>query len=262
MIGTGQSNIVELNVGGTPFTCLVTDLCKQPNSLLSQMFSQLAPPLERDSKGRIFLNFDAKAFRFILHFLRTDEFVLPDSFASRQIFFKTLRDLSIKSLLSDSIILNSHHISLLIPILPLDKSRLLYRASRDGWGTTDFHRYCDGIENTLVLVKVGSYVFGGFAPASWNKPREHVDADSQSFLFSLSNPSGSFLGVKLLNDASFGGGHDLHISHNANQNQASHTRLGSSYSYPSFAYGSIEVKTFFCGIENFQPTEVEVFALT
>jgi hypothetical protein len=34
--------------------------------------------------------------------------------------------------------------------------KLLYRASRDGWQTTDFHRLCDNKGPTVVIVKASN----------------------------------------------------------------------------------------------------------
>jgi hypothetical protein len=47
--------------------------------------------------------------------------------------------------------------------------RLLYRATRDGFGAKDFHRKCDHFENTLVVIKsTAGNVFGGFTSKPWN----------------------------------------------------------------------------------------------
>ena len=48
--------------------------------------------------------------------------------------------------------------------------KLCYRASRDGWGGKDFHRMCDDVGSTLILVKCGTNIFGGFTDQSW-KPK-------------------------------------------------------------------------------------------
>ena len=56
----------------------------------------------------------------------------------------------------------------------------------------------------------------------------------------------------------FGGGHDIHITDNANQNTVSYTTFGYSYSPPS---GVTDVLTILAGTYNFSPDEVEVFYL-
>lgn len=56
---------------------------------------------------------------------------------------------------------------------------------------------------------------------------------------------------------SFGGGHDLHISGNANSNISSHSVLGFSYEGPP----SGQQSTFFAGAQSFSVTDYEVFGL-
>jgi hypothetical protein len=43
-----------------------------------------------------------------------------------------------------------------------DKFTMLYRGTRDGFGSNDFHSKCDGHANTLRILKVKYNVFGGF----------------------------------------------------------------------------------------------------
>ena len=46
---------------------------------------------------------------------------------------------------------------------------LCYRASSHGWAAGIFHRRCDGKRNTVSIIKVGQYVFGGYTDISWGK---------------------------------------------------------------------------------------------
>eukprot|EP00568_Trieres_chinensis_P014470 CAMPEP_0183327114 /NCGR_PEP_ID=MMETSP0160_2-20130417/83594_1 /TAXON_ID=2839 ORGANISM="Odontella Sinensis, Strain Grunow 1884" /NCGR_SAMPLE_ID=MMETSP0160_2 /ASSEMBLY_ACC=CAM_ASM_000250 /LENGTH=520 /DNA_ID=CAMNT_0025495227 /DNA_START=291 /DNA_END=1849 /DNA_ORIENTATION=- len=49
------------------------------------------------------------------------------------------------------------------------RSKLLYRASHDGWGSNIFHEKCDNRGATLTVVQsTGGYVFGGYADESWS----------------------------------------------------------------------------------------------
>lgn len=151
----------------------------------------------------------------------------------------------------------------------------LYKASVDGWGANVFHQKCDNRANTVTLVRVGDYIFGGYTPLAWNQSGSYT-YDGESFLFSLSNPTNKYCGVRFPNTGTqgknsiygssgygptFGGGHDLHIANNANSNTSSYTRLGHGFSHPSFASGTTEVQNFFCGSSNFMPSEVEVLQL-
>ena len=49
---------------------------------------------------------------------------------------------------------------------------LLYRGSRDGWLSSDFHKHCDNKGPTVTLIKVvttgGKYIFGGYTDQSWD----------------------------------------------------------------------------------------------
>ena len=44
---------------------------------------------------------------------------------------------------------------------------LAYRASEDGWRSSDFHFQCDYKGPTVTIIRVGSYIFGGYADSSW-----------------------------------------------------------------------------------------------
>jgi hypothetical protein len=44
---------------------------------------------------------------------------------------------------------------------------LCYRASLHGWSTQDFHSRCDDIAGTVVLIKVGNWIFGGYTDQTW-----------------------------------------------------------------------------------------------
>ena len=59
---------------------------------------------------------------------------------------------------------------------------------------------------------------------------------------------------------SFGYGHDLVISHNANTNQRSYSNLGNTYQPPpGYQPGTPQTKALLAGSEKFKPSEIEVF---
>ena len=63
----------------------------------------------------------------------------------------------------------------------------LYQATIDGDGALSFHSRCDGIPNTLILIKsAGNRRFGGFTSQSWysNDNYTYVN-DPNAFLFSI-----------------------------------------------------------------------------
>jgi len=64
---------------------------------------------------------------------------------------------------------------------------LKYRASRDGFKATGFHTKCDGIGNTLTVIKAKSgNIFGGFTEQKWHSDGGFV-TDPKAFIFSLVN---------------------------------------------------------------------------
>ncbi|XP_046861427.1 uncharacterized protein LOC124454695 [Xenia sp. Carnegie-2017] len=147
-----------------------------------------------------------------------------------------------------------------------------YQATINGWEATTFHSLCDNKGPTLVIVKVGTFVFGGFASESWKGDDRYIRAN-RSFIFSLKNnyglPPFKSEVVKpqyAIYDYSaygptFGGGHDLYISDNANSNYYSHSRwFGHSYKLPNgYTYQSITTQNLLAGTSHFTPDEVEVF---
>ena len=75
-------------------------------------------------------------------------------------------------------------------MIPFNDSRLLYRATRDGFSASAFHQNCDGFMNTISIIKTDSnFVLGGFASVVWNYTYNSElmgwKTDNHSFLFSL-----------------------------------------------------------------------------
>ena len=69
---------------------------------------------------------------------------------------------------SSLIVKNETHQSALQSWLPPNATcSLLFRASADGNTPKDFHRCCDNKGPTLVLIKSGEYIFGGYTSKSW-----------------------------------------------------------------------------------------------
>ncbi|CAB4383858.1 unnamed protein product [Rhizophagus irregularis] len=62
---------------------------------------------------------------------------------------------------------------------------LLYRSSRDGIGTSSFHRNCDNKGATIFIAKIkdSTQLIGGYNPLDWNGSKWKTTADS--FLFNF-----------------------------------------------------------------------------
>lgn len=162
---------------------------------------------------------------------------------------------------------------------PLNKKwTLLYQGTRDGFGADVFHSKCDGINNTITLIKTSrEFVFGGFATAQWNDTTKNVAryvTDANAFLFTLVNQFVLPSKLKVLRPETaiainpqllpaFGYGHDLHIANKAIEtNSGSYSRLGYSYELPnSFKYGTVDSESLLAGSSFFQTSEIEVYSI-
>lgn len=154
------------------------------------------------------------------------------------------------------------------------KWHLKYRASSDGFKGTDFHSKCDGVENTLTVIKTTSgNVFGGFAEQAWNSNNVSV-TDPNSFLFSLINKEGrafkaicsdggkNALGCFSQMGPVFGaskGKRDICIKTNSNTGQESYAEFGNQYKFRDYPIGKLETKTILAGTNKFLTVEIEVF---
>ena len=65
------------------------------------------------------------------------------------------------------------------------KFKLLFRMSRDGNQSSQYHNLCDGKENLLTIIQTdNNNRFGGFASKSWGVQGNIID---KAFMFSLNN---------------------------------------------------------------------------
>jgi hypothetical protein len=146
---------------------------------------------------------------------------------------------------------------------PSDKWSLLYRGTRDGFGSKDFHSKCDGHSNTLTIVKAkqSSYIFGGFTAVNWESSNKYK-LDPNAFLFSLTNKDNKPLKMKVDSnrheDAIYCGseygptfGHDIYIANDANITINCCSNLGLTYHHPQYVEGTNEARTFLAGSFNF-----------
>ena len=68
---------------------------------------------------------------------------------------------------------------------PNDKWTLLYRGTRDGFGSNYFHSKCDGHSNTLTIFKAkqSEFIFGGLTTVEWDGS-SGWKSDANAFIFS------------------------------------------------------------------------------
>jgi hypothetical protein len=63
----------------------------------------------------------------------------------------------------------------LVEMTKSSKGILLYRATSDGFTSQAFHSKCDGIGNTITIIKNNlNYVFGGYVSSAWNSSNNHM----------------------------------------------------------------------------------------
>ena len=103
----------------------------------------------------------------------------------------------------------------------------LFSAEDDDFSAAKFHEKCDGIEDTLVAIKLkNGKIFGGFTHYPWGSPDKTEvvnDPGCNAFLFSIDMvekfvpQNGNSLIVRS-KDAGpiFGSGHDIFISDRCN----------------------------------------------
>lgn len=73
------SELIHLNVGGTPYTTTRATLCRYPDSMLGAMFRGDIPS-RLDLNGHYFIDRDGDIFKYILNFLRSSKLSLPNDF--------------------------------------------------------------------------------------------------------------------------------------------------------------------------------------
>ena len=156
------------------------------------------------------------------------------------------------------------------------KLELKYRASRDGFKASDFHSHCDGIPNTLTVIKARSgNIFGGFTEQAWHSDDDFV-ADPKAFIFSLVNKEEKPFKVLCSNegqyaiycDSKFGpcfGGDDdnitdICIESDSNMNKDSECGFGYSYQHPDYEYDTDKANNILAGSKCFETFEIEVYA--
>ena len=149
------------------------------------------------------------------------------------------------------------------------KFKLIYRASRDGFGKEKFHAKCDNIPKTLSIIKVKNSpnIFGGYAECAWDSVSAWKQ-DYNSFIFSLINKENTPMKMKARDQYAILCHSDYHITFglfsfqiatNSNASSESWSNLGKTFAHPTYQHDSNAAKTFLAGSHVFFTTEIEVY---
>ena len=170
---------LKLNIGGQLFTTSLATVRKDPGSILHGTFSGRfdSKPVEDES---YFIDRDGTHFRYILNYLRTGQLIVPEDKIIRRELFTEAKFYQVQGMIEelkpcsfeDSGILSVEQRQTLTSWLKDTMAgacyyTLIYRASRDGWAASAFHSFCDRKGPTVVIVKSGYNIFGGYTAQHW-----------------------------------------------------------------------------------------------
>ena len=160
-------------------------------SMLHAMFSSRFDTKPGED-GSYFIDRDGTHFRYILNYLRTGELIVPNDEIIRRELLAEAKFYQVEGMINeleptpsadpipnvvqpfkDSVILSSSQGQTLMnwlkntPGFSNNDELLLYRASRDGWASSNFHSCCDYKGPTVTVIKSGNNIFGGYTEQSW-----------------------------------------------------------------------------------------------
>jgi len=128
-------------------------------------------------------------------------------------------------------------------------TQLLYRATRDGFDSSAFHRLCDNKGPTVVIIKTkDDRIIGGYTTATWEGASHYKNAD-ECFVFNL-KPITKFpvdkeraIWVSPTYGPTFGYGHEIFVSNHSHSTVENYT-----------LFNNVKAK--------FQATDIEIFLLS
>jgi hypothetical protein len=149
---------------------------------------------------------------------------------------------------------------------------LKYRGTRDGFKASDFHAKCDGIANTLTVIKSkNGNIFGGFTEKEWHSRGENV-TDPSAFIFSLVNKDENPFKVVCSNSGQYAiycsankgpvFGVDIVILSASNTSQKSYSQIGYAYQHPDYQKETVKARSILAGSHTFHIEEIEIYAKT
>ncbi|EFA75352.1 hypothetical protein PPL_11429 [Heterostelium album PN500] len=260
---------ITLNVGGMKFQTSKSTLTKIPGSYFDAMLSGQIDIQSVSGKpnNTFFIDRDGTHFRYILNFLRDGDTPIPDSVkpeVSKEMkFYKLVPP-------TQSDLITHDQFKIINGWLGGELSyELIYKGTKDGFESANFHTKCNGKGATLTVVKSSDgNVFGGYNSQSWNSNGAYC-GDNKCFIYTMVNknnivptkyaPIGNNTNIVYGNNGygpTFGSGHDLYISNQCNVNQQSYQNFPHCY-----ADTTGKAKATFATTYNFTVSEIEVFTV-
>ena len=133
--------------------------------------------------GSYFIDRDGTHFRYILNYLRTGYLLAPEDKLVRKELLEEAQFYQIRGIVDElcppsfqgSKIVSEEQKQVLTRGCLKDQLErrhstfvLIYRASRDGWNSSNFHGFCDNKGPTVTVVRSENYIFGGYTEQSWD----------------------------------------------------------------------------------------------
>ena len=188
--------------------CIIYELCTLSFCFMSKSLIQLVNDIKESKYAKIENNYYGEELKNMINILLDKDYKTR---ASVEDIFKLTNSYLQKNLSInfDSNILenNYNYKQYIIQWLErpnhthknLKDIKLLYRGSRDGFGSKTFHEKCNYKGETLVIIKSNEdYIFGGYTEIDWDntiwngsfgqKNNARRDGKGNEFVFSLKNP--------------------------------------------------------------------------
>ena len=294
---------ILLDIGGEKFATTIETLTREKDSFFTKLFSkEYEEEIERDpNDNSIFIDRDGKLFYHILTYLRTDK--LPNDIMTnellRQLLITEGEYYCLQNLLyrlteperkrqkekeeeeerfrtdngfSNGTLLQSEQKIQLNEFYGNTNQRweLIYKASRDGFAASTFHKRCNNKGPTMTIIQSNNnYLFGGYTSIPWTSDGP-AKTDTTAFLFTLTNPHNippTKYAIKSDKTAhavyhasdhgpTFGAGRDIYLANSSNANNTSSTTFPNSYNDTTG-----KASATFTGAKNFTASDIEVFKL-
>jgi hypothetical protein len=269
-------SVIKLNVSGQSFAVMKEKLLQHKGSLFEQMI--VSDHSQQIPTGEIFIERDPKYFKHVVRFIIKGSLLPPSDVSEQELIEEEFAFCNIPFKFSfpayffprtiPDMLVDNRFVGAIQSWLPQKRFKLLYKASEDGFAAADFHKICDDKGPTLTIIRSkNGYLFGGYAPLSWDSTTKRYKEHTEGFIFTLTNPHNipptkypliihSYaISCNPSYGPTFGAGHDIYVADNSQNNLSSYTKF---HSYTDTTGKGIDT---FTGAQNFATTDIEVFAI-